>query len=286
MFVNAIKNNLECVKAISTASKTPYKDELSFSMLSLLLINDEGWALTTKCVANNIIYADKIYNQYEDIRNELLENKIPPKKIFRKYRIKDNDTLILKNVFLNTLTKWSGLNIISHDYLDMVLIKFENPQDIMCTNYPTFAKSNASQGEILCRLGYPYSNFKVFKYDHLSKDIILDDMMDKGLQIMPMDGMLTRNIIDNNSKVSLFELSGNSFIGQLGGPVINKNGEVVGLMLGSAYKDSELDINATIKRNCSDIKVNNYNLVPFTICSNVDAIKDFLDKNKVKYNTK
>ena len=72
MFKEAIKKNLECVKPMATAYKTPYSDELVTNMYSLFLINEEGWALTTKGVANNIIAAEKIDENYEKIKEELM----------------------------------------------------------------------------------------------------------------------------------------------------------------------------------------------------------------------
>lgn len=286
MFKKAIKDNLECVKAISTAYKTPYQDELVTSMFSIVLINDDGWALTTKQIANNIVVADKLHGVYEDIKKELIENRVPPKKIYKKYGLKEDSAMILKNVFLNTLTSWSGMKILAHDYLDLALIKFEEPKGILCKKFPIFALDNPVQGESLCRLGYPYPEFKAFKYDHATKDIILNDLIDNGLQVMPLDGMLTRNLLDESGNMSLFELSGNSLMGQIGGPVINTKGEIVGLKVGTAYKDPEFDIKSSIKRKLKEVNVEQYNFVPLSLCANVNTLKKFMDDNKVKYNTK
>ncbi|HPF82841.1 MAG TPA: trypsin-like peptidase domain-containing protein [Bacilli bacterium] len=286
MFIKAIENNLDCVKAISTAYKTPSSDEVISSMFSFIVINEEGWVLTTKSVANNIVFADKIHTDYEKVRQELLENKIPPKKIFKKYKLNDDSIMIFKNVFLNTIASWTNLKIFAHDTLDLALIKFDDPKDLVCSKFPIFAKEDAKQGEMLCRLGYPYSDFKAFKYDHSKKDIVLNEIVDGNLQIFPSEGMLTRYLLDSNKNLTLFEISNYSFIGQIGGPIINKNGEIVGLLLGNAFKDAEIDINAKVKRGNKEVEIKQNNFIPLSICLNVTEIKKFLDENKVKYKTK
>ena len=284
MFIKAIENTRTCVKPFVTAYKTPNNDELVNTMYSFIMINDEGWALTTKAIASNILYADKVHKTYEKIQEELLENKIPPKKIYKKYKIKDNDILILKNVFLDTVSSWDGLKVYAHETLDLALIKFDNPKDLFCNKYPVFSKELPKQGEMLCRLGYPYSNLDVFKYDHLRKDIVLNEIVDVGLQIMPMEGMLTRYLKENDV-VSMFELSGHSFISHIGGPIINKKGEIVGIESSNAYKDSMQDIDSAIKRDNKEIPIKQYNFIPFSICINAIEIMKFMDKYDIKYKT-
>lgn len=286
MFKNAIKKNLDCVKPMATAYKTPYSDELVTNMFSLFLINKDGWALTTKSVANNIILAENIHNVYDKIKTELLANKVPPKKIYKKYKIKDNDPVILKNVFLNTLDSWTGLKIYVHEYLDLALIKFENPEGFACSKFPVFAKHNPVQGEYLCRLGFPYPEFSAFRYDYGSKDLVLNRVIEYGLQVFPIDGMLTRYVADEKKNLTLFELSNQAFIGHAGGPIINTNGEIVGIQMSMAYKDAYCDINANIKRDHHELDIKQYNFIPLSLCINVETIKEFLDKYNVEYETK
>ena len=286
MFKDAIKNNKEAVKPLATAYKTPYKEELITNMYSIILINKEGWALTTKSVADNIVVADEIHNLYSQIRRELIENKVQPKKIYKKYKLKEDSALILKNVFLNAVSSWTSLKMIAHEYLDLALIKFEDPEEIYCDKYPVFAKNNPEQGEMLCRLGYPYPDFQAFRYDHSTKDIELNQIVDANLQIFPLDGMLTRYLVDDKNNLSMFELSNYSFVGQVGGPIINKDGQISGILTSAVYKDSEYDINAKLKRRLDEIEVKQSNFVPFSICINVETIKEFLDKHGVKYKTK
>ena len=285
MFVKAIDNAKQFVKPFVTSYKTPYSDDLINTMYSVILINEEGWALTTKSIANNILYADKIHKTYELVREELIKNKVPPKKIYKKYKLDKDSPVILKNVFLDTVTSWNGLKVYMHESLDLALIKFEGAEGIFCKKFPVFKKELPKQGESLCRLGYPYQDAEIFRYDHRSKDLVINELIDASFQIMPMEGMLTRYLKDKDV-VSMFELSGSSFINHIGGPIINKDGEVVGIEIENAYKDALQDIDAKLKRSNTEYSVKQYNFIPFSICINAIEIMKFMDKYDIKYKTK
>ena len=283
MFKEAIKSNVNYIKPIVSAYKTPYSDEVYGSMATVMVINEEGYVLTCRHIAENIIAADKIMAAYKDIKKELIENKVPPKKIYKKYGVTEDSAIIFRNVFLNLIESWQGMEIFMHEYLDLALIKFDNPGKIYCNSFPIFAKDNAEPGEYLCRLGFPYPEINCFTYNYASKDIVIKDFFDSNLQPFPLDGMLTRILLDDKKEISLFEMTNAALSGQSGGPIFNKDGIVVGMQIGNASKDIGLDIDTKLKRNASDITVKQYSFADFGIGINVTAIKNFLDKHKVKY---
>jgi len=283
MFKEAIKKNIDYIKPIVNGYKTPYSDEIYGGMGTVMVINEEGWVLTCRHIAENIIIADKIMEAYKDIKKELIENKMPPKKIYKKYGIEEESAVIFRNVFLNLIDSWNGMQIFMHDYLDLALIKFDNPGKIFCEKFPVFAKENAEPGESLCRLGFPYSEIKCFNYNHVIKDIAIEKDFDSNFQAFPLDGMLTRILIDDKHKVSLFEVTNAGLPGHSGGPIFNKDGVVVGMQIGNASKDIGLDIDTKLKRGIKEIPIKQYSFVNFGIGINVTAIKEFLDKHKVEY---
>ena len=283
MFVKAIKNNSEYIKPLVNGYKLPYKDEVYSGIATVMLINDEGWVLTCKHVAENVIFADKIMTKYEDIKKELFENKIPPKKIYKKYGIGEDDIVIFRNVFLNLVDSWTGIKLYAHKTLDMCLIKFENPGKFHCSKYPVFAKENSKPGEILCRIGFPYKDIECFKYNHVIKDLVIEDGFDPYFQPFPMDGMVTRYLVDDDKKISLFEMTNPSLIGQSGGPIVNKDGYVVGLQTGNGSKDIGITIKTEIRRNTKYENVVKYPFAYFGIGINVNTIKDFLKEHNVSF---
>lgn len=283
MFKKAVKDNIEYIKPIIHGYKYPNEEKVYNNMNTVMIVNEEGWVLTCKHVAENIVIADKIMARYEKVKKELFENKIPPKKIFKRYDINDKDILILRNVFLNLIDKWDGLSIIAHKTLDMCLIKFDNPKGMKCKKFPVFAKANPSQGETLCRLGYPYQGIECFTYSHTIKDLIIDSGFESFFQVFPIDGMMTRHLIDEERNISLFEMTNPALIGQSGGPIVNKHGYVVGLQVGTGSKDLGFTINTKIDRDNKEIDVKEYPFMHFGIGINVETIKAFMDENNVKY---
>ena len=283
MFKDAIKANLEYIKIFSSAYKTSNSDEVVGDIGTIMLINNEGWVLTCKHIAENIVRADKIATTYEEIKKELIENKIPPKRIYKKYGINDSDILILRNVFLNVLSSWSTIKLVLHETIDLALIKFEKPEEIYCKKFPVFSKTNPDIGENICRIGFPYSEFSPFKYDYRLKDLVLKNDIDANLQAFPVDGMVTRNLLDPSSNPTMFEMTNPGFKGQAGGPIINTSGSVVGMYIGSALKDLEIDVDVKLKRGIKDFNVNQASFMALGLGINVESIKDFLRANNVKF---
>ena len=83
MFKNAIKKNREYVKPIVHGYKLPYSDEVYGGMGSIMIINEDGWILTCKHIAQNIILADKIMEKYQEVKKDLIANEVPPKKYIK-----------------------------------------------------------------------------------------------------------------------------------------------------------------------------------------------------------
>lgn len=283
MFKEAIRNNITNIKPLVTGYKKPFSDGIINSIGTVIVLNEDGWVLTCKHLADTIVIADQIMNKYEDIKKELFENKIPPKKIYKKYDIKDDQALIMQNVFLNLIEKWDSIRIFAHEYLDLALIKFENPGKIMCDKYPIFAKENASIGEYLCRIGFPYPEINCFRYNHVTKTICVKEDFNSNIQPFPLDGMVTRYLLDNKGNNTLFEMTNPILLGQDGGSILNKDGYIVGMQAGSVSRDTYLDIDTDLIRNNSTVHAKQYNFINFGIGINVDTIKKFLDEHDVKY---
>lgn len=283
MFKDAVRNNISSVKPLVSGYKKTSSDDIINSIGTIVVLNNEGWILTCRHLVDNIVVADKIMHKYEDVKKELFENKSTPKKIYKKYDIKDDQPLILKNVFLNLIDKWDGMKIIAHSYLDLALIKFENPGEILCDKYPVFAKDDAVPGESLCRIGYPYPEINCFRYNHVTKDICIKEDFNSNMQPFPIDGMLTRYLLDDKGNSILFEMTNPSLLGQDGGPIVNKDGYIVGLQVGSASRDTHLDVDTDLNRNGSIVHAKQYNFMNFGLGINVRTIKNFLDEQKVKY---
>ena len=84
-----------------------------------MIINEDGWILTCKHIAQNIILADKIMEKYQEVKKDLIANEVPPKKIYKKYGISEETAVIFRNVFLNVVDTWTGMRVFMHEYLEL-----------------------------------------------------------------------------------------------------------------------------------------------------------------------
>ena len=82
----------------------------------------------------------------------------------------------------------------------------------------------------------------------------------------PITGIVTRNLIDENGNISEFEISNEIYIGMNGGPVLNKEGKILGML--SSNKN---------------IYVNNELIKRVGIVINSTDINNFLKENNVEY---
>ena len=88
--------------------------------------------------------------------------------------------------------------------------------------------------------------------------------------LFPSPGIITRNIIDHKNELSLFETNAPCYPGQAGGPVLNVEGEVIGLTLASKIiKIHDTQNSSLHSRVISRIKSK--------------TITEFLDENNITY---
>ena len=85
--------------------------------------------------------------------------------------------------------------------------------------------------------------------------------------IFPINSMITRSIADYQNNVSMFETSTSLINGQQGGVVVNKNGEILGILIGS--------------RN---FKINEHETMSLAYAINSETIIKFLEDNNIEIN--
>ena len=82
--------------------------------------------------------------------------------------------------------------------------------------------------------------------------------------IFPTDGIMQRNIIDKEDNVTMFEMSNLIVPGMEGGPVINKNGLIYGMIVG--YRLIK-DVGGIIRLGGA---INNLEIMKFLKDNNID----------------
>jgi len=271
MFVKAIEDCVKFTKPL-LSGQLIYKDKRIINGIStLMVLNKDGDILTTAHVAEFFRMADEVNDAFWSILNEF-KDKSPKeiKKIEAKYGIKESDIVAIHNVIIDVAANPGKLNVIIHPTLDMALIKLENKQEIFVDEFPIFRKSNVKVGEMICKIGFAFPEYDTFYYD---EDACLIKTHNKimNFPLFPLEGMVTRNMIDQTGDISIFEMSTPLFPGQAGGPVFDTKGHICGMLLGTKR----------IASNYGEQMNFHYDL---GMAFHVQSITDFLDKHQISYN--
>ena len=123
------------------------------------------------------------------------------------------------------------VNIIKHEYLNLAVIKFSNHENVLVKAFPKFNK-NYEIGQSTCTVGFAFPEYKAFTYDEENRTL-KSDFKVMNFPIFPVEGIITRNIFDTKENISMFELSSPVEDGMESAPVMNTNGEILGIVLGN-----------------------------------------------------
>lgn len=291
MFVNAIKEVSKFTRPLQTITRTYGNKHITPGLSSLFFVNEMGTAVTCKHVSQLIVASDQINKRFSDFKNEVA--KLPKDASFKrnlkglelKYNFKKNSTTQLKHSFMGAVDRFDQITVKQHPKYDLAIVQLKGFNEIQYSGFARFLKdtSKIEQGKQLCRLGFPFPEFNNFKYEETQDDIQFDKTKKAMVPIFPIDGIVTRNIAENNEIMGV-EMSTPGLKGQSGGPLFDKNGVVYGMQqstkhlhLGFDVEDKELLIKGEKK------KINDYAFLHLGQCIRVDIIKDFLKKNQVKF---
>ena len=264
MYTKAIKKALEFTRPL-LIGRLFYKDRQVINDIStMIVLNKNGDILTTARNADIFLTSSEYNETYEKIIKEIDSSPKKAKKIEQKYGIKD-DTLIGIHSIIMDIAKDAGkLNIIKHPSLDLAVVSIEKKGNIFVKDFPIFAKKNPEIGTDICGVGFTFPEYKAFEYDNENKRIKVNYNY-LNFPIFPTNGIVCRNIADKDEKITMFEMNNQIINGQEGGPIMTRDGKLVGMI--SGYKVIET------------------NSIPFKIgiAINIETIKDFLDKNNIEY---
>jgi len=259
---------------------------------TLFFVNEKGFAITCRHVAQQILYASSIYENYLKFKSELSKFEKDPgfetQRDFleNKYRINgDNPVRILFN-FINCVSAYKGMAIHLHPTQDLAIIQFREFESKQYQGYARFLKDSrhVKQGRYLCRLGYPFPEFTNYQYNKNTGDIEWLNTGRINTPSFPIDGIITRHIGESNGVVGI-EMSTPGLRGQSGGPLFDKNGVIYGMQSSTRHLHLGFDqVNREVITEGHRKRVSNYPFLNVGQCVHVDVIKQFLrDKNVTFY---
>lgn len=172
-----------------------------------------------------------------------------------------------------------------HPKYDVALLKFTGFTKLMCNTFPVFAKNGADlkQGKFLCRLGFPFPEFKNFEYDPTSDNIRWTTEGRQETPRFPIEGMVTRHLLDPDGGLYGFELSTPGLRGQSGGPTFDTEGRVWGMQSRTVHLDLNFDVNMDLIRGSSKKRVKDSAFLHVGHCIYVDTLKQFMRDHRVAF---
>ncbi len=289
MFINAIEIATAFTRSIHTISRTFQSNNIFPGSATLFFINEDGYAITCKHVAEMIIQADKINDHYRLFLKEKKKvetNETLLKELENKYQLNSDTIIQLKTNFVNCVDTISGFNIHLHPSADLAIIKFNGYNTIHYNNCAKFPKDTSiiKQGKFLCRLGFPFPEFTNFKINEVTNEIEWTNEGKNSSPCFPIEGMITRFLGGDKNDILGIEMSTPGLRGQSGGPLFDEKGIVYGMQsstkhlhLGFDLEDKEIIINNQTK------KISDYSFIHLGQCIHADIIKAFLKQHNVSF---
>lgn len=269
MFKNAIKKGTAFTRPLLTGQILYGERKLINSINTLLVLNKDGDILTTGHIADLLLSTEELKEVFDPILKEL--KGLKPKQITKleeKYGIKESTLIRTHSIIVQIASNISDLNIKKHPYLDLAIIKLKATEIFEFDEFPVFNPSELETGTSICNLGFALPEYNAFEYDNEKEEIVVTNKV-MNFPLFPLNGIVTRNVIDAQQNVTMFENSAKLLPGQNGGPVLNEKGEVLGLILGG--------------RRIIDANANQFYL-DLTVAIKSETICEFLDENKITYN--
>ncbi len=287
MYKKSIKANSKYLIPFVEGIKYYGSDEIEHAIGTMIILNDEGDILTCKHIAMEFINNNKLGEIYSSLINEInnCKTKEELKELEKKYHL-EKDTPVLTNINLPfKVGDTVNIEIKLHENLDLALIKFEGA-NLKCDNYPVFAKELPLQGQSVCKLGFAFPEYSYFEYSKENENIVMKNEIISSFPLFPMDGIVTRQIVDERKEVTMFETSTPGLRGQSGGPVFSPEGLVYGIQSMTKHLDLNFDIDKVIKRGITNKKITYTPFINLGVCISSKEIVKFLEVNNIKFNSR
>ena len=267
MFQGAIEKAGNYTRPIFTILRKFGGTEVLPGSATLFFVNEDAWAVTTKAVAKMILDAsgiDKKYAEYLEKKKAIEEGYNYEDNVNRlssMYQYNEGSVAQLKVNFVGCVDLIKGVQCKLHPTLDLALVHFDGYTKIGYRGACLFAGDGgeAKPGKTLCRMGFPFPEFKNYDYDVEKDDIRWIREGRANTPRFPLSGMVTR-LVGSPGGIVGIEIENPGYRGMEGGPVFDEKGVVYGVYSGVST-------------------------LGFGMCVHVDRIKEFLRQEKVSYKT-
>jgi hypothetical protein len=291
MFVEAIERVDQFTRPIHFIARYYGGTDIIPGTGTLFFVNENGFAVTCRHVAQQILHSNQIYENYLRFKGELRRFERDPgyesqrQFLESKYKISAETPIRILSNFINCVDFYKSLTIHLHPTQDLAIIRFRDYGTKLYQGFAHFLKDSkhVKQGRYLCRLGYPFPEFTNYKFNKNTNDI---EWISEGrihTPSFPIDGIITRHIGEANGAVSI-EMSTPGLRGQSGGPLFDRNGLIYGMQSATRHLHLGFDqVNREVITEGRRKRVSNYPFLDVGQCVHVDVIKSFLREKKIDF---
>ncbi|MBU4486727.1 MAG: trypsin-like peptidase domain-containing protein [Candidatus Delongbacteria bacterium] len=291
MFIKGIEIASQFTRAIHTISRNIDSTDIIPGAATLFFVNSDGWALTCKHVVQHLIGSDQLQKRKNDYLSELMKIKGVKnerqlkKEVLKKFDYIKQPIYESYNCFMNCVDGNLQYEAFMHPETDVALIHFLNYSNLFCNQFPIFAKNvnELQQGKYLCRLGFPFPEFTNYFYDSSEDKIKWNQSGRIDSPKFPIEGMVTRHLVDSTQVVIGVEMSTPGLRGQSGGPLFDQNGIIWGMQSATNHLDLDFDVMQEVIRNGKKTKVEDHAFLHVGHCVHVKALKSFMKQHKVQF---
>ncbi|MFI5180320.1 MAG: trypsin-like peptidase domain-containing protein [Thermoanaerobaculia bacterium] len=292
MFTRAIQKVSAFTRPIHFISRYYGSAEVRPGAATMFFINADGFALTCRHVSDQLFLSRTLPAAYATFKAAVAapRGKLTAprhlREVEKRFRF-THDTLIeLQFHFMNCVDTLTDIKITPHPTLDLALIQFQGFTKLDCNTFPLFPKDPAAgprQGQFVCRLGFPFPEFSNFSYDATTDAIVWNSTGRIDTPQFPIEGMVTRQVMDAAGQVVGFEVSTPGLRGQSGGPAFTVDGVVLGMQSTTFHVDLDFDVDLIVPRGGHMRPVRESAVMHVGRCVHVEAIKAFLRSHNVTF---
>ncbi|MBI5506616.1 MAG: trypsin-like peptidase domain-containing protein [Deltaproteobacteria bacterium] len=291
MFVSAIELASGFTRPIHSIARFYGSTSIVPGAATLFFVNPDGWAITCGHVARQLLAADHMIAAFEAFkleRSALTSHKkrgAALRKLETRYGYNVEAVVELYSLFVGCIEGPLNAEVMLHPDLDMALVKFHGFTRLLCTAFPVFASDGTQlkQGRFLCRLGYPFPEFNNYEHDPVSDRIRWTATGRQATPRFPIEGMVTRQLLNGAGAIVGFELSTPGLRGQSGGPAFDSEGRVWGLQAATAHLDLDFDVDAEVQRGRNRKRITANSFLHVGHCLEVEVIKRFMREKGVSF---
>ena len=293
MFADAIEKVGGFTRPIKFITRNYKEQAIVPGLATLFFVNDEGCAVTCWHVARQIVQAQAVTEQYAEFKAACA--RVPGgsgraaavKKLELVHKLKAGSPIQMKIKFDGAVSGFAGFDVVMHKELDIALIRFREFDKTLYSGHAVFVRDMGSvrPGDMLCRLGFPFPEFKDFRYDEENDSLEWDSSAGRpNTPRFPIEGMFTRHLAGPDGRIYGIELSTPGLRGQSGGPLFTSEGLICGMQSSTKHLHLGFDMVGEKKMlHGKEYTINNQPFLHVGQCIGADRIKEFLREQGVEY---